>query len=218
MPATPLPRTATVAVAGGKGGCGKTTAVLGLAAALVERGRHPLAVDADVAVPDLHIRASVDREPGLPAVRAGAHPAAVTQESDTCPGVSVLAAGAAANGVEATLDRVAALDRPTVLDCPAGAGPDAAAPLRVADAAVVVSTTTRAGRADAAKTARMARALRAEPRALLERPVEGGSVTTRPQPIHAIPTVELPAVERRPLRSGAVSEAFRRLASVLYDR
>jgi septum site-determining protein MinD len=218
VPPTPLPRAATVAVAGGKGGCGKTTATLGLAAALVERGRHPLAVDADVAVPDLHIRAGVDREPGLPAVRAGAHPAAVAQESPTCPGVAVLSAGASASGAEPALAAVAALDRPAVVDSPAGAGPDAAAPLRVADAAVVVSTATRVGRADAAKTVRMARSLAAEPRARLERAVPGGEPGGCPAGLQDLPAVELPAVRRRPLRSSAVRAACRRLATVLYDR
>jgi septum site-determining protein MinD len=218
VPPTPLPRAATVAVAGGKGGCGKTTATLGLAAALVNRGRHPLAVDADVAVPDLHIRAGVDREPGLPAVRGGAHPTHVSQESPTCPGVAVLAAGATAGGAEAALAAVAALDRPAVVDCPAGAGPDAAAPLRVADAAVVLSTATRAGRADAAKTVRMARSLDAEPRAWLERPVPGGEPGECPAILQALPAVELPAVDRRPLQSSVIRAGCRRLAAILYDR
>jgi len=54
-----------LAIAGGKGGVGKTTTTLGLAAALPGR---PLAVDADRDMPDLHALAGVNRDPGLDAV------------------------------------------------------------------------------------------------------------------------------------------------------
>lgn len=151
------------AVAGGKGGCGKTTTVLGLALALVRRGRRPIVVDADVDVPDLHIRAGVDREPGLAALATGTHSERVLQSSPEFGGVDVVAAGTASTAPDVAIRRLDALDRPVLLDCPAGAGPDAAAPLRAADRSVLVTLDSAESRQDAAKTARMARALGAPP-------------------------------------------------------
>lgn len=216
MHARPLPAEATVAVAGGKGGCGKTTATLGLALALVDRGRRPIVVDADVDVPDLHIRAGVERTPGLPAVRDGAPPGSVSQASPTHSGVAVLSAGAGRGGIQTALERVSALDRPILLDCPAGAGPDASDPLRVADATVVVSTATRAGRTDAAKTVQMARSLDAEPIAWLERTVEGVDAGDDPPVKRGLPTVVVPDGGRHPLRNRTVREAFGRLATATF--
>lgn len=148
-----------VAIAGGKGGCGKTTVTLGLALGLVRRGRRPLAVDADVDVPDLHIRAGVDPEPGLAALARRGPPERVSQRSPEVPGVDVVAAGATCRCPPAALDRLAALPRQVLVDCPAGAGPDAAAPLRAADACVLVTTSEPASRRDVAKTAAMAESL-----------------------------------------------------------
>jgi len=62
--------------------------------------------------------------------------------------------GRTATGVPAT---------PVLLDCPAGASPDAAAPLRAADRTVLVSTPRERSLRDAAKTAAMARELGAPP-------------------------------------------------------
>lgn len=208
MRGTRNPWNGTVAVAGGKGGCGKTTTVLGLAAALVERGYRPLAVDADVDVPDLHIRAGVDREPGLPALPSGVHPAAASQESAEVPGVSVLAAGTGEVDVGRALRRVAGARRPVLLDCPAGAGPDAAEPLRVADATVVVGTTTAAGRTDAEKSAGMARRLGAPPVAWVERTVASGVPMGTSHPTD-LPRVDVPDVGREPLESDPVRAAYR---------
>ncbi|MFC6733023.1 MULTISPECIES: ParA family protein [unclassified Haladaptatus] len=61
-----------LAVAGGKGSCGKTTTTLGLARALARHGHDVVAVDTDTAMPNLHAVADVDREPGLPALERGA--------------------------------------------------------------------------------------------------------------------------------------------------
>lgn len=152
-----------VAIVGGKGGCGKTTTALGLALALVDRGHRPIVVDADVDVPDLHIRAGVNREPGLPAVAAGDRPVRVLQPSPAFPGVDVLAAGTVATTPPRALQHLDGLDRPVLVDCPAGAGPDASAPMRVANTAVLVTTTAPESQEDAAKSARMAEALDATP-------------------------------------------------------
>lgn len=213
----PLPRNATIAVAGGKGGCGKTTATLGLATALVQRGRRPVAVDADRDVPDLHIRAGVDREPGVPAISGGTRPAMVSQSSDRFPGVAIVAAGTERVGTRRGLVSVADLARPVLLDCPAGAGPDAAEPLRVADACVVASTATRPGRADAAKTIEMARSLGTEPVAALECRVGGDPPTRSGARSVDLPTIAVPDGGRKPLRNRSVRAAFKRVVRHLYD-
>ncbi|MUV61849.1 AAA family ATPase, partial [Halobacterium sp. CBA1126] len=78
-----------LAVAGGKGGSGKTTTALGLAGALVERRRRPLVVECDLDAPNLHLRAGVPRDPGLDAP----DPTAASHESTAVPGADVLPAG-----------------------------------------------------------------------------------------------------------------------------
>ncbi|WP_436910718.1 MinD/ParA family ATP-binding protein [Halosimplex marinum] len=149
-----------LAIAGGKGGCGKTTTALGLAAALARDGERPLVVDADCDMPNLHTMADTDRSPGVDAVAKGDSIAAVTHRSTVVPGVDVLPAGSASGPLDRTAFRRLGRARGRViLDCPAGATDAAAAPLRHADAALVVSTAEPASLDDAAKTARMAETL-----------------------------------------------------------
>jgi len=172
-----------LAVAGGKGGAGKTTTTLGLAGALARQRKTVLAADADREMPDLHAMAGVARTPGLDAVAAGWAPRFVAETADipSCDaptsgdartsraptsGVEVLPAGSGPADVEqstrsdaAALGRIGASADAVLLDCPAGAGPDAVAPLRAADAAVVVTTAEPACLRDASKTAAMAREL-----------------------------------------------------------
>ncbi|UPW00102.1 P-loop NTPase [Halorussus gelatinilyticus] len=161
-----------LAVAGGKGGAGKTTTTLGLAAALGRQRRTVVAVDADREMPDLHAMAGVARTPGLDAVAEGWPVELVAGAPDPpLTGVEVLpagtgppSAGSAArvgerSGGATPLARARGVADAVLLDCPAGAGSDAVAPLRVADAAVVVTTTEPDCLRDAAKTAAMAREL-----------------------------------------------------------
>jgi len=155
-----------LAIAGGKGGSGKTTTALGVAGALAQRRRRPLVVDCDLDAPNLHLRAGVDRDPGVDALDPDADTAdleAVTHEAAALPGVDVLPAGDAdTDDLTAALDALPA-DRPVLLDCPAGASEAAARPLRAADATVVVTTLGRESVEDAVKTAAMARAVDAAP-------------------------------------------------------
>ena len=141
-----------LAVTGGKGGSGKTTTTLGLARAL---DSPTLAVDADWDLPDLHALAGVPRTwPGSTVERAaaGAYPA---------DGTSVLPAppDREERDLGAVLRSLQQVDSLVLVDCPAGAGPDAAAPLRVADAAVLSVPPCRPALRDAAKAAAMARHL-----------------------------------------------------------
>jgi septum site-determining protein MinD len=182
-----------LAVAGGKGGCGKTTTTLGLAAALVRQRKSAVAVDADREMPNLHTLAGVRREPSLDAVADGWPPEFVAGTADApALGVSVIPAASGPqsadsvprnsvdsprsgrepvvqseppsptpshSGPNEAFHRVRDWADAVLLDCPAGAGPDAAAPLRIADAAAVVTTAEPACLRDAAKTAAMAREL-----------------------------------------------------------
>jgi septum site-determining protein MinD len=149
-----------LAIVGGKGGCGKTTTALGLATALTDGGTRAVAVDTDVEMPNLHVRAETDRTPGLEAIAAGAPPDSVTHSSDRFPDVEVIPAGRRTRTVSReTLARIRGLAGQSVLDCPAGASELVTTPIRAADAALVVATPARASRVDAAKTARMVETL-----------------------------------------------------------
>jgi septum site-determining protein MinD len=149
-----------LAIAGGKGGCGKTTTTHRLGHALTARGATPLLVDADVEMPDLHRVAGVPRRPGLPAVADGRPPASVAHTPSGHPDLAVLPAAEADGGaLVAAAARLRGWDGPVLLDCPAGAMADAVRPLRVADRTLVVSTPRHRSLRDAVKTVAMAREL-----------------------------------------------------------
>ena len=125
-----------LAVAGGKGGCGKTTTALGLASALARVGADPIVADADRDAPDLHLLAGTE-----------AHPVEVVPAPP----------GPLSDGrFHAVLTELAARDRSVVVDCPAGAGRDAVVPLRASDAALLATTLHPSSLRDAAKTAAIA--------------------------------------------------------------
>ena len=182
-----------IAVAGGKGGSGKTTTTLGLARALSRRGAPVVAADADWDLPNLHRlaagtpsvdktassvggRGRVSRRNGetnhrtddaaartvLDAVREGD----AVRPDRSAP--TVLAAPDAPRSVDAlatfeALDGATPAGAPVLLDCPAGASPDVAAPLRAADGALIATPLRRAALRDAAKTAALAERLGCPP-------------------------------------------------------
>jgi septum site-determining protein MinD len=195
-----------LAIAGGKGGSGKTTTALGVAGALVRRRRRPLVVDCDLDAPNLHLRAGVDRDPGVEAPT----PEAAAQAAAVLPGVDVLPTGDAdGDDLAAALDALPD-DRPVVLDCPAGASEAAARPLRAADATVVVATRGRESVEDAVKTAAMARAVGAPPRATAvtrEPAVPDGLEAAVGAPA-AVAVPDVPA----PLAADATAAAYAELA------
>jgi septum site-determining protein MinD len=200
-----------LAIASGKGGAGTTTTAIGLAGAVEGRS---LVVDADVDMPDLHALAGVARSPTVTDVTA--EPLGSAQRAGD--GVEVLPAPTATDrsgrsggesGITAALARCRSADAPVLVDCPSGAGPDAAAPLRAVDATLLVSPACAPALQDAAKTAAIARALDADP---------VGAVLTRtrfaPEAVAdllgcpivgVVPEVEPPVLDREPVR-----EAYRR--------
>jgi septum site-determining protein MinD len=201
-----------LAIAGGKGGSGKTTTTLGLAAAL---DGPTLAVDADADMPNLHSLAAVDRDPTI--ADLADDPEAVVQPHPVHPDVGVLAAPHADEDVDVTaslsrLDRFDCVADDVLVDCPAGAGPDAVAPVRVADAALLVSPLCGPALRDAAKTAAMARAVGTPPiGAVLTRAriaPDGVADLLGCPVLGTIPTAEAPVLE-----DAAVRSAYRELAN-----
>ncbi|QLH75814.1 AAA family ATPase [Halosimplex rubrum] len=131
-----------IAIAGAKGGCGKTTTTLGLAAAFARSGVQTLAVDADRQLPDLHVVAGVEREPTVAGLdrQTGWH--ALAQAAPEADGAHVLPGQKPTENAEldAALEWLDAGATEVLLDCPSGAGPDVVEALAVADGVVVVTT------------------------------------------------------------------------------
>lgn len=206
-----------LAIAGGKGGCGKTTTALGLARAFARLGTRPLVVDADVDMPDLHHRTGTDRTPGVAAAADSQRPAELAQAAPRFPDVDVLPCCEADTTTAASLfDRLQRYRAPVLLDCPAGAGPDAVAPLRAADRTVVVSTPSEQSLRDAAKTAAMARQLDARPAAAVLVGSDGG---TDPRGLFECQTVvHVPELPEPPLETEESASKHLQCAKTLSKR
>jgi septum site-determining protein MinD len=182
-----------LAIAGGKGGCGKTTTTLGLADALSRRGLEPLVVDADCDMPDLHHRGAVPREPGVDALAAGSPLEAVVHQSAAVPGVAVVPAGRRRH-LGVALGKIERWHGPVLIDCAAGANPDSLLPLRHADTSVVVSTDTPQCLEDTADTVRAARQLDAGPLGIIIR--DSGDVSTAQPPPNWRQLAHIPSVDK----------------------
>lgn len=200
-----------LAVAGGKGGCGKTTTALGLARALARQGQTPLVLDGDCDMPDLHLLADIDRDDGVDALARGAPLSRVCRRPDAFPGVAVVTAGRPARvgpALRATRDWTG----PVLVDCPAGIGPDATRPLREADATLVVSTDDPQSVDDTRRTVTAARELGAPPAGVILRTTGDSPARVADCPVLAT----VPGVAE-PLRSRHLARVWRSIADQLFE-
>lgn len=200
-----------LAIAGGKGGCGKTTTALGLARALAGRNRTPLVVDADSDMPDVHHIVDLPPEPGIDQCTDGTPLDTVTRETDRFPGVRVLTGGRREH-LDAALRAVQSWPGPVLVDCPPGSGPDATRPLRHAESAVIVTTDEPACLEDAARTVRTTRQLGVGPAGVLAVRLRQGDLPAAVAGCRILAAV--PFVSD-PYANGRVREAWQRVAGRL---
>lgn len=164
-----------LAIAGGKGGCGKTTTVLGLARSFARTGTTPLVVDADCDMPDVHHVAGIHRGPqtGQPNLELPLED--VVHTAERFPGVCVLTARRR-EFVDSVLRRARDWSGPVLVDCPPGTSADTVRPLRYADSSLVVTTDQPACLEDSVRTVRTLRQLGTAPlgAVLVARSGEGG--------------------------------------------
>lgn len=156
----------TIAIAGAKGGCGKTTTTLGLAEAVGRTGTTSLAVDADRQLPNLHLTGGTERTPTLAALEkleTDDRPALedIAQQSPRVDAVGIVSAPTADTpvDVETALERLATGSVPVFVDCPSCAGPDLVEALSPADGVLVVTTETNRSLQAAETTVDIARRL-----------------------------------------------------------
>lgn len=234
-----------LAIAGGKGGCGKTTTALGVGAALPGK---QVVVDADWDLPNLHRLAEtylsgtdIPRPKTMP--HAGATDAGGADASAADAGAADdkqrIELAELADTVElADLGNVRVVPAPVMasehdvtrllrhvrndteshvlVDCPAGASPDATDPLSVADATLLVTTPHPAAIRDTMKTAAMARILDADPLGV----VVSGAAAPPNRIEEALETAVLgcvPRVSPPVLTRPAATSAYRSIASRISD-
>jgi len=202
-----------LAIAGGKGGCGKTTTTLGLATAFARRGQTPLVVDADSDMPDIHHLSAVSREPGIDQLATDGTLGSI-QNSSRFPGVSILPAGSREN-LDAALQTVGRWNGPVLVDCPAGASPGAIRPLRHADRTLLVSTEQPQCLEDTRRTAATARQVGAPPVGTLLRETAAVRGPTDEHGLHLLARV--PSVDASPFEHPAVVQGWDQIAQTIGD-
>ncbi|MCU4751696.1 P-loop NTPase [Halobacteria archaeon AArc-curdl1] len=135
-----------IAIAGAKGGCGKTTVALGLTEAFARDGTAAIAIDADRQLPNLHVMAGTDRTPTLGSLDEDNAINSVAQESPRVSNAGIVSAPKPSETVDfrTAFDWVETnateTDLEVLIDCPSGAGPDVVEALSAASAVVIVTT------------------------------------------------------------------------------
>ena len=212
-----------LAIAGGKGGCGKTTTALGVANALADSSpTEPVVVDADTEMPDLHVVADTPIRPGLAALARGDARDTVTHRTRIAGVRAVPAGDIGLQSLSTALERIRGTTAPTIIDCPAGAARDAALPLRAADRTLLVTTPEAQCLADTVKTAAMARTLDAPPLGVVvNHPRTEAGAVTAPQvrTLFECPFLgRVPPGGNRPLTCPNVRSAFERVGKKINKR
>lgn len=203
-----------LAIAGGKGGCGKTTTALGLASVLGAQGRDPLVVDADADMPNVHHLAGLDDVGGIDAVADGQSVEWASKSPGRLPDVSVLTAGTRASLAD-TLDRLRRWPGPVLLDCPTGVSAGATRPLAAARASLLVSTDQPQCLEDARTTALVARNLDATPCGALVRTTGDGPV---PRAIGECPVIEtVPTLDTVSFSDQRLRKPWRALSTAIFE-
>ncbi len=207
-----------IAIAGAKGGCGKTVTTLGLAESFARTGTDAIAIDADRQLPNLHVVGGVDREPTLSAWSADTSIREVAQPSPRVSNAGLVPAPESADrlDVESTL---ASIDSDTVqpiVDCPSGAGPDVVDALSAADGVIIVTTGGDRSLAAARTTIEMAQRLAV--------PVFGlvaNRCSTVPDAIQSwldVPVLGVVPETNDPLADEAAIDAYETIVEVLRTR
>ncbi|MCU4973387.1 P-loop NTPase [Halobacteria archaeon AArc-m2/3/4] len=150
-----------IAIAGAKGGCGKSTVTLGLAEAFARADTPALAIDADRQLPNLHVMVDLDRTPTVATLGSETDVRELAQQHPRVPNVGIVPAPTSAQTFEyGSLGESLDADGVQVLiDCPSGAGPDVVDPLSQAAGVIVVTTHTDRSLEAAEMTIEMARRL-----------------------------------------------------------
>ncbi|WP_049925475.1 DUF7125 family protein [Halopiger goleimassiliensis] len=150
-----------IAIAGSKGGCGKTTVTLGLAEAFARAETAAIAVDADRQLPNLHVKTDLDRGPTVADLESGHSLEEIAQEHPREPSVGIVPAPKSSEAFEFDVlaEHVDEDGYQALIDCPSGAGPDVVDPMSQADGVVVVASETDRSLEAAETTIEMARRL-----------------------------------------------------------
>ncbi|AXR78534.1 DUF7125 family protein [Natrarchaeobaculum sulfurireducens] len=149
-----------IAIAGSKGGSGKSTVTLGLAEAFARAATPAIAVDADRQLPNLHVMADLERRPTVADLDRTVDITDVAQPLPRESDVGIVPAVTSAQSFEFDgLGEHAVDGHQLLLDCPSGAGPDVVDPLGEAEGAIIVASNTGRSLEAAETTIEMARRL-----------------------------------------------------------
>jgi septum site-determining protein MinD len=203
-----------LAIAGGKGGCGKTTTTLGLAGALAQRGFDPLVIDGDCDMPDVHHRVGLPRSNGVDALADGQPLRDVIVRSEQLHGAAILTGGRR-DSLDVALRQVGRWEGPVLVDCSAGANRDSLRPLRHADRAVIVSTHQPQCIQDAALTRTIAERLSTRPAGVVLRSTPDTDPSSAGIPPEWNVLGRLAAVER-PLADSQIRSEWQRISETVF--
>ncbi|MDS0283712.1 MinD/ParA family ATP-binding protein [Haloarcula onubensis] len=151
-----------ITIAGGKGGCGKTTTAVNTAYALSDAGFDVVVVDTDLAMPNLHTVLGTSHEPTIHDVLADAEPleAAIDTRGDVAavygdPSLDRYTDADPA-GLKTVCNRLRTAFDVVVLDTGAGVTHATMVPCGLADDVVLTTTAKEHGVADTTRTKEMA--------------------------------------------------------------